>query len=152
MAEGIRLGKSSFCILTEDLLILSLRADLCTQCSHEQLPPLHGATPAFCSKGFNWLNTHLMGHKSLAVSDTALALRGKQVEEWMLLWVLKPTYQPLAGYKCHHPNLPPGEAVSCTCKAPSPRSAPAHSHRPRNAHWWSLWHSANTQGLRNVSC
>lgn len=46
----------------------------------------------------------------------------------MLLWVLKPTYQPLAGYKCHHPNL--ASRRSCFLHLQSPISSVSTSTFP----------------------
>lgn len=144
MAVGIRQGKSTFWILT-GVLTFSVRAGLYTQNSHLYLEP-HQPSVANSSAdssgpwelGSLWHSSHIMG---------------KQVEEWMLLWVPRLVCTSLLmGGSATTPTSPPGKAISCTCKAPSPQAALARSQWPRNAHWWGLWHSPDRQELGNVSC
>lgn len=115
---------------------------------HPELPPLPGATAAFCSKQLCWLQWALGAWQPL----TQPPHYGEQVEKWVLLWVLWLVYTSLlVGGSATTPTSPPGKAISCTCKAPSHQQ---HWHIPSatGCSLVSLWQGSGMQGLGDVSC
>lgn len=117
---------------------------------HPELPPLPGATPAFCSKQLCWLHMTPVGPGSLAASGTALTLWGSR---WR--------YECCCGFSDWHipasrwvavPSPPPCLLAKLFPAPAKPHLLRQHQHCP-SGHRMLIGEVCDTaQTLRNVSC